>query len=348
MSPSSHKILITGALHPEVIAALAEDSNYHITYHPDCSSSELIELVKSCDVLITRSETTVDSKLIDSASNLKIIIRAAVGVGNIDIDYATKRGILVINTPGKNTNSAAELTFGLMLSMLRNIPAAQSHLKSGGWDRHRFAGNELRGKRLGLIGLGHVGHRVAKFARGFDMTVFAFDPYLKDEIFRNHGVKRFTDLGLLVENSDVLSVHVPLDNNTRGMIGEDLLNKLPTGSYIVNAARGGIIDEQAIVDALASGRLAGAAIDTYENEPSPRKDLTQHPKVWCTQHIGASTEQAQFAIGRAVIDQLSKALSTGVVDYPINLPNVGVVKDPLLKAYSVLAQKLGSRPSQHC
>ncbi len=340
------KVLITGALHESAIGAFRAQSSLLIQYLPDAAREEVEKHIGDATVIITRSETDVDRALIDRAPQLKIIGRAAVGVGNIDIEYATERGILVINCPGKNTNSAAELTMGLMLSMFRKLPSAQLQLKNGGWDRHRFTGYELRGKRLGIVGLGNVGHRVAHMAHGFDMEVFGYDPYISNEPFQRHNVHRCSSLRELASQVDILTLHVPLNKETKGFITSDILGALPRGSYIVNAARGGLIDEDELVKALEEGHLAGAAIDTFLNEPKPLPALIQHERVWCSPHIGASTVEAQIAIGATIFEQITKALDGGVVDYPVNLPQIGVIDNVSLKSYAILAEKLGSLAGQ--
>lgn len=339
-------VLITGALHDSALALFRTRKHLSVSYHPDCDRATLLKLVSESQVLVTRSETDVDRAVLDAANNLKVIARAAVGVGNIDIPYATDKGILVINCPGKNTNSAAELTMGLMLSMFRKIPDAHRKVKSGGWDRHSFTGRELRGKRLGIVGLGNVGHRVAKFARGFDMGVGAYDPYLAPQIFEQHGVKRFSSLLELAQNVDVLTFHVPLNKETRGMATKDILGAMPKGSWILNVARGGVYREEDVLELLDGGHLAGLGVDTFESEPKPYPKLVAHPNVWCTPHIGASTEEAQIAIGETIFDQVVKAIDGGVVDYPVNLPQVGVIQDARVKSYAVLAEKLGSLSGQ--
>jgi len=340
------KVLITGALHDEAVQRFKSNVELDITYQPDPARSQLLELIKDAAVLVSRSETTVDKELIDAAPQLKIVARAAVGVGNIDTDYATEKGILVINCPGKNTNSAAELTLALLLGMFRNVPQAHQKMKSGGWDRHMFSGNELRGKKIGIVGLGNVGHRVAKFAKGYDMEVFAYDPYISPTVFQQNHCEPCKDLKELAEKVDILTVHVPLNKETKGMVDNAILAAMQKGSFVVNAARGGVIAEQDLVEALNSGHIAGAALDTFENEPQPLPDLINHDKVWCTPHIGATTLEAQLAIGHTIYEQVEKAVEGGVVDYPINLPQVGVIDNPLLKSYAVLAEKLGSLVGQ--
>ncbi len=340
------KVLITGALHEGAIAGFKSRRDFDVQYAPDCTRAALLEAVPTAHVLVTRSETDVDKQVMDAAPELKVIARAAVGVGNIDIEYATKKGILVINCPGKNTNSAAELTLSLMLAMLRNVPQAQETMKKGGWDRHRFAGRELRGKRIGIVGLGNVGHRVAKFARGFDMEVFAYDPYIAPQVFERHQAKPFSDLREMLKVTDMLTVHVPLNKETKNMITGEMLDLMPAGSWVVNAARGGIIGEKELAPRLRSGHIAGAGIDTWETEPKVSPELLAMDNVWCTPHIGASTLEAQIAIGETILRQVEKAVEGGVVDYPVNLPQIGIIESPMLKAYAVLAEKLGSLVGQ--
>lgn len=340
------QVLITGALHESAIEGFKARKDFDVTYAPDCSREKLMELVPRCHVLVTRSETDVDRAVIDAAPDLKVIARAAVGVGNIDIDHASTKGILVINCPGKNTNSAAEMTMALLLAMFRNVPQAHQTMKTGGWDRHRFSGRELKGKRIGIVGLGNVGHRVAKFARGFDMEVFAYDPYIAPAVFERNMARPCNDLKEMARQVDILSVHVPLNKETKGMVTAAILDAMPRGSYVVNAARGGLIGEKDLVTRLESGQIAGAAIDTWDTEPKALPALLNHAKVWASPHIGASTLEAQIAIGETVLKQVEKAVEGGVVDYPVNLPAIGVIESPLLKAYAVLAEKLGSLVGQ--
>lgn len=341
-----YNVLITGALSAEAVEGLQAQKNLLVKYLPDCSKTQLFSQIESAHVLITRSETAITKELLHSAKQLKVVARAAVGVNNIDIDEATRLGILVINTPGKNTNSAAEMTFCLLLAMFRNLTQAHQKVKGGGWDRHSFLGLELKGKCLGLVGLGHVGHRVAKFAHGFDMEVYAYDPYISTNLFSRYDVQPCASLIDLAKRVDVLSVHTPLNSETRGLINADVINALKKGSFIVNAARGGIVAEADLLEALNQDHLAGVAIDTWETEPNAWEQLVSHPKVWCSPHIGASTKEAQMAIGSCVTQQVIKAIDGGVVDYPVNLPRLGASDDSIIKPYTVLAEKLGALAAQ--
>ncbi len=341
-----HNILITGTLHPIAIEKFKNNLSVELNYRPECPREEIFQEIKNAHVLISRSETDIDQKLIDAGPQLKLIARGAVGVGNIDIDYATEKGILIVNCPGKNTNSAAELTMGLLLSMMRKIPHAQETMKKGGWDRHRFTGFELRGKKIGIVGLGNVGHRVAKFALGFDMEVFAYDPYIAPEVFRRHGAIQCESLFDIAKKVDILTLHIPLNKETKNMITKEILYAMPSGSYLLNAARGGLVSEEIILEALSEGQLSAVGIDTFEKEPKPNPNLISHPNVYCTPHIGASTVEAQILIGQTVYEQVMKSLEGQVVDYPINLPEIGVIQNIFVKSYAVLAEKLGSMLGQ--
>ena len=352
-APEFVKVLITGKLSPVALKILENPPKelalslpIKLAVFPDCSREVLLKEIVDSHVLITRSETDVDEAVIRAGSVLSVCARAAVGYGNIDLDAATEAGVLVVNTPGKNTNSAAELSIGLLLSMLRRIPAAHASTSTGGWNRHAFTGTEMQGKTIGIVGLGNVGHRVARFARGFDMQVLAYDPYISDEVFRRNHCTRVDSLAEMLSQIDVLTVHVPLNKETKGMVGAAELKKMKKGSLIINAARGGIISEQALLESLQLGHIGGAGIDTWDTEPVPLKDLVSHPLVISTPHIGASTEEAQVRIGEAVAVQTLKALRGEIVDFPVNLPHVSVLGSGPTRQYAVLAEKLSRVATQ--
>ena len=352
-SPPVAKILITGKLHDVALQILKNPPKelrlslpVEISYHPDCTREVLLKEVIDSHVLITRSETDVDSAVLAAGKVLSVVGRAAVGYGNIDLDTATETGVLVVNTPGKNTNSAAELTLGLMLSLVRKIHTAHASTSGGGWNRHEFTGTELLGKTIGIVGLGNVGHRVAKFARGFDMRVVAYDPYISDDVFRRNHAERKQTLEELLAECDVLTVHTPLNKETKGMVREIELRKMKKGSIVVNAARGGIIVESALLKLLDEGYLAGAGIDTWDNEPAPLAGLVAHKRVVSTPHIGASTQEAQFRIGETIAVQVLKALRGEIVDYPVNLPHVKVLGSGAVRHFGVLAEKIGRVAAQ--
>jgi D-3-phosphoglycerate dehydrogenase len=336
----THKVLITGALHPLALDILRAAGDIAFDYRPDLPYEEILAAVAEYHALVSRSETKVTRELIDRGRKLKVIARAAVGIGNIDLDYATERGILVINTPGKNTNSAAELTIALLLAAMRNVVPAHAQMQNLKWDRHHFSGRELMGKTLGIVGLGNVGHRVARFARAFDMEVIACDPYISDEVFETHGARK-VDMGTLIETADIVTLHTPKTPETSHMIGAREIARMKDGVVILNTARGGLIDEQALLGALRSGKVAAAGIDTWDEEP-PRDNPFRHfPNVVMTPHIGASTLEAQRRIAETVSEQLIRALRDEVVDFPVNMPRLKVLTTPRVKYYTVLAEKLG-------
>jgi len=340
------KVLVTGKLHPQAIDSFEKHPSIDLWNKPDISRKEIESYISEAEVLITRSETTIDPSLLALADKLKVIGRAAVGVGNIDLEEATKRGIIVINCPGKNTNSAAELTLGLLLSMFRNIPQAHQKVKSSGWDRHLFQGNELKEKKIGIVGLGNVGHRVAKFAKGFDMKVYAFDPYISDKKFEQYQAIKVDSLEELAKKVDILSLHVPLNEETKYLVDQKILSEMKPNAYLVNAARGGVVHESDLLAALDSGQIAGAAIDTWQGEPKIDQKLSLHKKVWVSPHIGATTIEAQKSIGKTIFEQVMRALEGDVVDYPVNMPNISVIPNQEIKKYTVLAEKLGKLARQ--
>lgn len=336
-----YRILITGAIHPIGVEKLTQETDLEVDFRPDLPMNQILEIIDQYHCLITRSETPIQKELIDRATNLKVIVRAAVGVANIDIQYATEKGILVTNTPGKNTNSAAELTLGIILALIRKIPNAHQTIKDGGWNRHAFNGIELQDKTIGIIGLGNVGHRVAKFAHGFDMKVLAYDPYLSSEAFERHRVKQ-VDLDTLVRESDFISVHTPKTQETIGILSAENIAKMKKGVILVNAARGGIIDEDALYAGLTSGHIAGAAIDTWNVEPVKDSPLRNLPNIIMTPHIGATTIEAQVRIAETVAIQTPRALRGEIVDYPVNMPQISMIEGKPMTAYTVLAERLGS------
>jgi len=229
-----YRVLITGVIHQKGIDLLKQEPDLDVDFHPDLPLKDVLNIIEPYHCIITRSETPIQKELIDKATNLKVISRAAVGVANIDVDYATEKGILVINTPGKNTNSAAELTMALLLDVTRKVILAHQNMKEGRWERHKFKGSELLGKTLGIIGLGNVGHRVARFALGFEMNVIAYDPHIVDEVFERNHVKKVT-WDTLLHQADIISVHTPKNRETINMIGAEELASMKPGVVIINA-----------------------------------------------------------------------------------------------------------------
>ena len=344
---TKQRILITGKIHQDTVEKFKGNPNYDVHYHPDAPTESLLDLIPGTHALITRSETCIDSKLLNRADSLKVIGRAAVGVANIDIDLASKKGILVFNTPKINTNSAAELTWTILLSMVRKSYQAQKAIKEGGWDRHKFYGHELRDKTIGIVGLGNVGHRIAKFAHGFDMNVLGYDPYIHPKLFHQYKVTPHQSLLEMAQQVDILTIHVPLTQSTKEMIDLRILSSIKTGGFLINTSRGGIVKEEDLLLTLDNNQLKGVAIDTWVDEPKIHKKLRDHPKVVGTPHIGASTFEAQKKIGESIYQQINKALSGKIVDSPINLPineTTSLNKD---NSYTLLSEKMGSFISQY-
>ena len=335
-----HKVLITGALDDLALKILRQAGDVEVDYRPDLPYAEILPIVGQYEAIINRSETDVTREMIDAGKNLRVIARAAVGVGNIDIEYATEKGILVINTPGKNTNSAAELAFGLLLAAMRKIVPAHRNMAELKWNRHQFTGQELQGRTIGIIGLGNVGHRMARFAHGFDMTVLAYDPYIADEAFEAHQAQK-VDLPTLLQQADVVSLHVPKNAETTNLIGAKEIAAMKDGVVIINSARGGIVNEAALLEALKSGKVMAAGVDTWNIEPPKENPFRDLPQVVMTPHIGASTLEAQVRIAESIAEQTIRALRDEVVDFPVNMPRLKVMMTPLSKTYTVLAEKLG-------
>ena len=298
-----HKILITGSIHEIGLKLLRREKDFEIMYAPELPNEEILKIITDFHCILTRSETAIPRELIDRAPNLKVIARAAVGIGNIDVDYATEKGILVINTPGINTTSAAELAIGLLLSAMRNIVPAHGHMSELKWDRHAFTGSELLGKSIGIIGLGNVGYRVASYAKAFKMEVLAYDPYVSDEVFDRHHAKKCS-FDELLTRADVISMNVPKNEETTGMIGAAEFSQMKSGAVILNTARGGVIQEKALLEAIKSGKVAAAGIDTWEVEPPTENPFRDFPQVVMSPHVGASTKEAQQRIAESVATQI--------------------------------------------
>lgn len=340
------RVLITGKLNSIALEILAKEENLHVDNRPDLGREEILKIVGDYHCIISRSETDIDQKLIDCGKNLEVIARAAVGVGNIDVDYATKKGILVFNTPAKNTNSAAELTISLLLAVTRKVVLAHKTMEAGGWERHKFTGSELRGKTVGIVGLGNVGHRVAKFLNSFDCELLAYDPYVTSEhCQRNHTKK--VSFEVLLEKSDIVTLHVPKNKETINMITEEQIMQMKDGVILINAARGGLIQEYDLAKALESGKVFAAGIDTWDVEPVTEHPLKNFSNVVMTPHIGASTVEAQKAIAETVAQETIIALQGGIVSTPVNMPQMQTLEGSLAKNYSVLAEKLGSLTFQY-
>jgi D-3-phosphoglycerate dehydrogenase len=295
------------------------------------------------DALVVRSQTRVDAELLAAAApRLSVVGVASVGTDRIDVEAATRAGVMVVNAPTGNTIAAAEHTMALMLSLLRNVPPADASVRAGEWDRPRFTGTELRHKTLGIIGLGKIGKAVARRAAGFEMRVLAHDPYLTAEQAAEHGAKLVGLLELL-HKADVITVHTPLTPQTRGMIGAPQLDAMKDGAVLLNVARGGIVDEAAVADALRAGRLAGAAVDVFSAEPmAPDNPLRTAPRTVLTPHLGASTAEAQDRVAVEMAEQVLEALSGITPTYAVNAPAVAPDVAPRLRPYVELGRRLAT------
>ncbi|MDQ2689753.1 MAG: phosphoglycerate dehydrogenase [Chloroflexota bacterium] len=293
------------------------------------------------DALVVRSQTRVDDELLAAAApRLSVVGVASVGIDRIDVDAATRAGVMVVNAPTGNTIAAAEHTMALMLSLLRHIPDASASVRGGEWERGRFTGRELRGKTLGIIGLGKIGKAVARRALGFEMRVIATDPYLTEEQAGEAGA-RLVGLAELLHRSDVVTVHTPLTAQTRNLIGRPQLEAMKPGAFVLNVARGGIVDERALVDALVAGQVAGAAVDVYSTEPmAVDNPLRDAPNVVLTPHLGASTSEAQDRVGLEMAEQLLMALGGVTPPYAVNAPAVPPETAPKLRPYVELGRRL--------
>jgi D-3-phosphoglycerate dehydrogenase len=310
------------------------------------SPDELCKIIRDYDALIVRSETKVTARLMDAAERLRSVGRAGVGVDNIDVPAATARGIVVMNAPDGNTVTTAEHTLALLMSVARRIPQADASLKQGRWERKRFLGVELRSKTLGIIGLGRIGHRVANGARGLGMSVVAYDPYLAREqvLDQDLEIASFEDV---LARADFLTVHTPLTPETRGIIGRVAFSRMKEGVRVINCARGGIIDERALFDAIKEGRVAGAALDVFEDEPpAPDHPLLSLEEVITTPHLGASTREAQDGVAFVVAEQVRDFLLTGVPSGAVNLPAVRAEEIGQIRPVMMLAEILGRFQAQ--
>jgi len=337
------KVLVSDSLSDKGIEILKKEVDVDIK--TGMSPDELKNCIGEYDALIVRSQTQVTSDVIEAAANLKIIGRAGVGVDNIDVEAATQHGIIVINAPEGNMISAAEHTIAMMMSLSRNIPQANQSLKSGKWDRKTFTGVEVRGKTLGVIGLGRIGAEVAARAQGMKMNILAYDPFISEERAGELGVT-LTTVDDIVLNSDYITVHTPLTKDTKNLIDKEQFEKAKTGLRIINCARGGIINEEALAEAVASGKVAGAAIDVFVNEPPLGSPLIEQDNIIVTPHLGASTQEAQVNVAVAVAEQIIN-LSKGLpVQNAINMPYVKQEVMKVLQPYLPLAEKIGRLAAQ--
>ncbi len=293
-------LLVSDPLTPRAIEMLKAAPGITVIERLGLGESDLLPLVAGIDGWIVRGATKVTRRLIQAAPKLRWIGRAGAGLDNIDVATAKARGIEVLNVPGANAVAVAELVLGLLLSLIRHLPAADASVRRGEWDKSRFMGRELRGMTLGIVGLGKIGSAVARRALGFEMICVGHDPLVSDVAARALGVEPLT-MDTLLSRADILTLHVPITAETRGMIGAAQIGRMPRGAILVNAARGGLVDEAALLAALETGALSGAALDVFAHEPPKESLLLSHPRVVMTPHIGAATVEAQEAVGEEIV-----------------------------------------------
>src|SRR5690348_13751874 len=334
------KIVIAEKISSSAVELLKEESRWTVITHEQLNGN-LPGQVEGADALIVRSAVYVDSALLEHARKLRVIGRAGVGVDNIDLEAATRKGIAVMNTPGANAVAVAEHTFGLMLALARHLCRADATTHAGKWAKKGLQGTELRGKILGIVGLGRVGMEVAKRGRVFGMKVIAHDPFISTAVAREQGI-RLTELDEVYRESDFLTLHVGLTPQTAHMINAQSLPKLKRGARLINCARGELVDTAAVAEALKSGQLAGAGLDVFENEPPKGSPLLGLQNVVLTPHIGGSTHEAQEAVGVQIARQVKEYLKHGVIQNSVNVPSVSADEYAVMQPYIVLAERMGA------
>ncbi len=342
------KVLITDKINEVAKNILLEGENIEVDVLSTMPEDELAKVIPDYDALMIRSETKVTKKIIEAAKNLKIVGRAGVGVDNVDIEAATQKGIIVVNSPDGNTNAAAEHTLALMLSMARNIPSAAASTKQGLWERSKFTGTEVFGKTLGVIGLGKIGSHVAKVAIALGMKVIVCDPYTSQEAVEAIGAEYVAHLDDFWGRCDFITVHTPKTRETMHLINKNSINRMKKGVKIINCARGGIIDEIALKEALESGQVSAAAIDVYEAEPDIKSSplLGVDGNVVLTPHLGASTSEAQINVAVDVAHQIKEVLTGGSATSAVNIPSLKPAILEPVKDYMQLAENIGELAKQ--
>lgn len=316
-------------------------ARYDVTALPDWSREELLKNIDQFDAIVVRSATKVDAELLERASRLRVVGRAGVGVDNVDLETASRRGIMVVNAPTSTVQSVAEHTLGLLFSLARNIPQGDAAMRNGEWARSRLGGVELAGRRLVLLGVGRIGQVVGEMARSLGLHVSGYDPFVSHDRFSALGFDRCATLEEALAQGEIVSLHLPLTPESRGLLNAERLALLPAGARIVNAARGGLIDLDALHEALESGHVSGAALDVFPTEPPPAHPVLQHPRVVLTPHLAASTAEAQDRAGTAVAQQVDAALSGGVVTAAVNVPAISAEDVETLQPFVPLADRLG-------
>lgn len=339
------KILVSDPISEEGLNVLKNAGGITVDVKTGLPEDELVKIIGEYDALLVRSGTKVTSKIIENAKNLKVIGRAGVGVDNVDIVSASKRGIIVMNTPGGNTMSTAEHTMAMMMALVRKIGPAYISMRNKQWDKKKFQGVELFGKTLGIIGLGRIGTEVAKRASSFEMKILAFDPFISSEKAEKLDIE-LADLDKIFKTADIITVHTHITNETKGLINKQAFDKMKKGVFIINCARGGIVNEADLYEAIKSGKVAGAALDVFEAEPPTNSPLLELDSVLVTPHLGASTKEAQENVAVDVAYQVIDVLKGGPIRNAVNAPTVDVELLKVLQPFITLGEKLGKLLAQ--
>lgn len=334
------RVLVCDPISEKGIEILRNAPGVEVDVKLKLSEEELCAIVNDYQGIVVRSETKITKKVLEQADSLKVVGRAGVGIDNIDVDSATLKGVVVVNTPDGNTIAAAEHTVAMMLSLARHIPQADQSLRQGLWNRSKYIGMELRNKTLGIIGFGKIGSEVGKRCKAFGMSIMVYDPYMTQDSAQRAGVE-LADLEGVLRESDIITVHMPLTKETKHMICKNQFNNMKTGVRILNVARGGIIDEEALYDAIVSKKVAGAALDVYETEPQTQSPLFTLPEVIVTPHLGASTKEAQVNVAIDVAEEIKRVLQGEPVQNAVNIPFIKPELMTVVKPYADLTEKLG-------
>lgn len=335
------RILVTDNLSPAGLKLLEETPGIEVDVRTGLSPQEVAEALRSADGIIIRSGTKLTAELLKNQPRLKVIVRAGVGVDNIDLQAATREGIVVMNTPAGNTTSTAEHTIAMLMALSRNIGPASASMREGKWERKKFTGTQLAGKTLAIIGLGRIGQSVARRARGLEMIVIGYDPFLSPERAAEQGIELYRDIDELLPRCDFLTVHTPLTDETRGIINSERIAKMKKGVRIINCARGGIVDEDALAAAIESGHVAGAALDVFVHEPPDDSPLPKTPGVLSTPHLGASTDEAQELVAVEAAEIITGFLLRSDVRYAVNMAPISAAEMEDNKTYLDLGHRLG-------
>jgi D-3-phosphoglycerate dehydrogenase / 2-oxoglutarate reductase len=340
------RVLVTDNVAQEGVDILKKDGNIDVDIKPGIKSDELTSIIGDYDAVVTRSGTSINAGVLERPGRLKIIGRAGVGLENVDIEAASKKGIIVMNAPTGNTLAATELTMGMMLTAARKIPLANNSLKAGSWDRKQFMGVELYNKTLGIVGLGRIGSNIAVRAKSFGMKVIAYDPFIKKSKADGLGVSLYDEFDKVLGESDVITFHTPLTTKTRNMVTTTEINKMKDGVILINCARGGIVNENDLYDALKLGKILTAGVDVFETEPPFKSKLLELDNLFVTPHIGANTWEGQKAVSVILCEQLVHALNGRPYQNGVNIPFIRSQLPDRAQLYFDLAEKMGKLAAQ--